>query len=87
MAARIAKVSLSGRDNIHVVSAYLPGNYRIIGMQEEDVLIGGVDNHGWTLDGYVIPRLASGMMRCEEIVLDLEHILEYDPLGLLGGES
>ena len=53
-------------------------------MQGDDVIIGGVDNHGWTLDDYVIPRLGSGMMICTEIVLDLEHILKYDPLGLLG---
>lgn len=35
------------------------------------VVIGGQDAAGWTLDGYVIPRLASGLMRAEEI--DLSH--------------
>lgn len=84
MSARIAVVKLSGRDTAKTVAAYMPGNYKVLGMQGDDVIIGGVDNHGWTLDEYVIPRLGSGMMHCEEIKLDLEHILEYDPLGLLG---
>lgn len=35
------------------------------------VVIGGSDAAGWTLNGYVIPRLASGMMNTEEI--DLSH--------------
>ena len=34
-------------------------------------VIGGSDHFGWTLDGYIIPRLASGSMGCEEI--DLSH--------------
>ena len=74
MTVRIAKVTVRGRDTAETVAAYMPGNYRVIGMDGEDVLIGGTDNHGWTLDDYVIPRLASGMMHCTEIKLDLEHI-------------
>ncbi len=35
------------------------------------VVIGGEDDHGWTLDKYVIPRLGSGMLRADEI--DLSH--------------
>jgi hypothetical protein len=31
------------------------------------VLIGGRDESGWTLDGYVLPRLASGMYYGSEI--------------------
>jgi hypothetical protein len=34
-------------------------------------VIEGKDNAGWTLDGYVIPRLASGLYFAEEI--DLSH--------------
>jgi hypothetical protein len=34
-------------------------------------VIEGRDSHGWTLDGYVIPRYASGLIWCEEI--DLSH--------------
>jgi len=46
------------------VEAYLPSNYRAyeIGRDGRDVLIVGEDDHGWTLDGYVIPRLASGLI-------------------------
>lgn len=84
MSARIAVVKLMGRDTVKTVASYLPGNYKVLGMQGDDVIIGGVDNHGWTMDDYVIPRLGSGMLHCTEIELDLEHILEYDPLGLLG---
>ena len=61
--------------------AYLPGNYRVIagvgGYQmhdnkPEDVyVIQGEDGAGWTLDDYVIPRYASGLIQCEEI--DLSH--------------
>lgn len=35
------------------------------------VVIAGRDQAGWTLDGYVIPRLASGMIFGREI--DLSH--------------
>lgn len=34
-------------------------------------VVGGRDDAGWTLDGYVIPRLGSGVMTAEEI--DLSH--------------
>lgn len=57
--------------------AYLPGNYDIIGGDIGEpgrpvYLIAGVDNAGWTLDGYVIPRLASGTIFATEITNDLE---------------
>ena len=55
-----------------VVADYLPANYRAygIGRDGRDVLIVGEDDHGWTLDGYVIPRLASGLIvAIEEVVL------------------
>lgn len=38
---------------------------------DDVVVIAGRDNHGWTLHGYVAPRLGSGMMRCDEC--DLSH--------------
>lgn len=34
-------------------------------------VIGGEDKAGWTLDDYVIPRLASGVITAQEI--DLSH--------------
>jgi hypothetical protein len=52
--------------------AYLPANYRIVGgdVGEPGVpvyVIAGEDSHGWTLDSYVIPRLASGLIWAVEI--------------------
>ena len=33
----------------------------------EKIVVFGHDNAGWTLDGYVIPRLASGMIFAQEV--------------------
>jgi hypothetical protein len=53
------------------VAAYLPTGYAVIGEGLRDdrsfIVIGGYDDAGWTLDDYVIPRLASGLMRAEEV--------------------
>ena len=74
--------------------AYLPGNYFVCHettwsgypgdldrkRNEVDVfVIEGIDDAGWTLDGYVIPRYASGLIWVEEI--DLSHpIMKEVPL-------
>lgn len=50
------------------IERYMPGNYSVVGVTDDgDVLIEGRDSCGWTLDDYVIPRLASGLYFCEEI--------------------
>jgi hypothetical protein len=63
------------RADASVVSAYLPRNYRVEWAGEFDgepaLVIGGRDDHGWTLDQYVLPRLGSGLIRADEI--DLSH--------------
>ena len=66
---RYAKVPQhNGRPTAQTVAAYLPANYHLAGYQPADaVLIEGEDNAGWTLDDYVIPRLGSGLIYCEEI--------------------
>jgi hypothetical protein len=56
--------------------AYLPGNYNIVGGDIGEpgkpvYVIAGVDSAGWTLDEYVIPRLASGLIWAEEVAPDL----------------
>jgi hypothetical protein len=66
------------RDN---PAAYMPSNYEVIysephpdnndRRQWTQHVIAGTDNAGWTLDGYVLPRLASGGMYGTEI--DLSH--------------
>ena len=73
--ARFAVVR--GARTVREAEAYLPVGYVLLESFEEElpghdrkglvVIIGGYDNAGWTLDGYVIPRLASGLMACEEI--------------------
>lgn len=45
------------------VGAYLPDNYGVLRtLVDGRVLIGGQDKAGWTLEDYVLPRLASGLM-------------------------
>ena len=41
-------------------------------------MIGGYDDAGWTLDGYVLPRLASGLIFGEEIGKGTEPGAEAD---------
>ena len=65
-----------GAQDEREVAAYLPGNYRTLGYRWTEalrraVVIEGRDVAGWTLDDYLAPRLASGLMVCEEI--DLSH--------------
>ena len=72
---RYAIVTARLSDN---VGAYLPANYDALYSEKSEelqgwysVVIAGKDSHGWTLDDYVIPRLASGLMNAQEI--DLSH--------------
>jgi len=67
---------IRGARTVKEALAYLPGNYDLMESFPEErpgrapglvVIIGGYDNAGWTLEDYVIPRLASGLMGCEEI--------------------
>jgi hypothetical protein len=65
----IVRVKQSDPDQ---VAAYLPGNYRIVHVIEDDslgrhIIIEGQDHAGWTLDDYVIPRLASGLYWAAEV--------------------
>jgi hypothetical protein len=53
---------------IDQVRDYLPRNFQASVPGKNEVLIYGYDDHGWTLDGYVIPRLASGLIVAEEVV-------------------
>lgn len=48
------------------VRAYLPSNYQAVAQDDGSILIVGVDRAGWTLADYVIPRLASGLIRAVE---------------------
>lgn len=44
------------------VAALLPSNYQVIGDVKSWVIVRGMDNAGWTAEGYVIPRLGSSML-------------------------
>ena len=58
MATRYAKIKSTQPD---AVADYLPSGYKVIAKTSRTVWIEGEDDHGWTLDGYVLPRLASGL--------------------------
>jgi hypothetical protein len=51
------------------VQDYLPSNYNVVHVDPngQGVLIAGEDDHGWTMDDYVLPRLASGLMPGKEV--------------------
>lgn len=47
--------------NAEAIARYLPSNYEVVSSTETETLIEGHDDSGWTLDGFVLPRLASGL--------------------------
>lgn len=49
------------------IAAYLPSGYKVVEVTDDSTIIEGVDVCGWTLDGYVLPRLGSGWYFGEEI--------------------
>ncbi len=53
------------------VAPYLPWNFEAVDACPDGccTLIQGRDRDGWTLDGYVIPRLASGLITARELTL------------------
>lgn len=59
--------SASGTPSPETVAAYLPRGYWVTGSTDDEVAISGIDDAGWTLDDYVIPRLASGMIHAREV--------------------
>jgi hypothetical protein len=45
------------------VAAYMPANYTVIDRGAgENALVVGIDRAGWTMAGYIIPRLGSGLI-------------------------
>ncbi len=54
-------------DEFKVIKDYMPSNYTVELASPEYFLIRGYDNAGWTLDGYVIPRLQSGLIAATEV--------------------
>jgi hypothetical protein len=66
--ARVNRKSADGwsGDGLKTVARYLPDNYKVVGNDDEWIYIEGEDFAGWTLEDYVIPRLASGLIWAEE---------------------
>lgn len=56
---------VSGVGTAEAVARYLPANYKIVIAAEGNgrvlAMVEGTDEAGWTLDDYVLPRLASGL--------------------------
>lgn len=77
---RYALITAKTDSELNAIRAYLPGNYvaRRAGTFEphhDTVVIRGEDDHGWTLNEYVIPRLASGLRFAREIDAEEYHLL------------
>lgn len=57
----IRQAKLPGEaSRIAVVRSYLPSNF-VAFTYGNDIVIEGQDEAGWTMEGYVIPRLNSGL--------------------------
>lgn len=67
MEEKVTRYALIRTTQYESVEAYLPDNYRVVLGCEEGTLIVGADNAGWTLDEYVLPRLASGLYFGDEV--------------------
>lgn len=63
------RIAIAATGKSKEVAQYLPKNFKVLGrtLDNTGTIIVGVDDHGWTLDQYVIPRLGSGMIHCEEV--------------------
>lgn len=83
---RYARVTRSKMDEDPgaAVANYLPANYRVLDVLTHDVLIAGEDDCGWTMDDYVLPRLASGLRFGEEIDAARVQVLLAEDVALVG---
>jgi len=58
-------------DSLRAVQAYMPDNYGAVEVNNDfgtsEILIVGYDVSGWSLDAYVIPRLACGLIWAKEL--------------------
>ena len=62
---------------VATINRYLPSNYLALAVAG-GVLIYGHDWHGYTLDGYVQPRLSSGWYSAKEIpAAEGQALLDY----------
>lgn len=52
--------------SLETIKRYMPGNYKAYLRDNGKIIIVGHDVAGWTMDDYVIPRLASGLYTAQE---------------------
>lgn len=70
---RYALLHPACRSDLRDVQDYLPSNYtatlvvRFYCKNDPDIVIMGHDRDGWTLDGYVLPRLGSALIAAYEV--------------------
>lgn len=64
-------IATNGR-SLDDVAQFLPDNYKVVAGTLVDgikgALVVGHDHLGWTMEGYVIPRLSSALITCKEIL-------------------
>jgi hypothetical protein len=63
----VRRAIITHKADLETVRKYLPANYTAEKNAFDAIVIEGEDNAGWTLDGYVIPRLASGLYYAKEV--------------------
>ncbi len=63
---RYARVTGGLGATLSTVRDYLPANYSAELDADGTILISGEDDHGWSLDGYIIPRLQSALIAASE---------------------
>lgn len=63
------RIAIANTGKSKDVARYLPNNFQVLGrtLDNSGTIIVGVDDHGWSLDAYVIPRLGSALISCEEV--------------------
>jgi hypothetical protein len=64
---RKATIAATERVTLDRIARYLPSNYSAR-QDGEVIVIEGTDVAGWTMLGYVLPRLASGGYWAHEVV-------------------
>lgn len=64
------RIAIASTGKSKDVAQYLPNNFTVLGrtLDARGTIIVGVDDHGWSLDAYVIPRLGSALIACKEII-------------------
>ncbi len=64
------RIAIASTGKTKDVAQYLPNNFTVLGrtLDARGTIIVGVDDHGWSLDAYVIPRLGSALIACKEVI-------------------